>query len=81
MTIRVGDKTIWLDQNYMGVGRPCLISRSDNGEIQVLATFAEPPNNTSMPGTMRLLRNYAFEFANSKGKLLLEALPAEQSVS
>lgn len=81
MTIRVGDKTIWLDPNYMGVGRPCLISRSDNGEIQVLATFVPPPGNTTMPGTVRMLRNYAFEFANSKGKLLLEALPAEQSVS
>lgn len=76
MTIRVGDQTIWLEQNYLGTGRPVLISRAANGEVQVLATFSEPHKGDST-GTVRVLRNYAFRFANSGGVELLSPLPNE----
>lgn len=78
MTIRVGDQTIWLEQNYRGAGRPVLISRSDSGEVQVLATFHAPAGK-DVAGTVRMLRNYAFRFATSAGSELLPALPNEDA--
>lgn len=78
MTIRIGDQTLWLEQNFEGGGRAVLLARGDDGCEQVLLSFY-PKHAGVKTNHATVHRNYAFHFASSNGRLLLPSIKEEDS--